>query len=783
MGELPRSDAVRRAGVAVGLVCALAACEHAQPFGAPPAEPNVPFGTAFPRQLTFSTGANRSPAWLPDGQGIIYSYQLPQPDGDQCLGILPAEGGHLLRSICHVPPALDADSTNILTAPALGPDSALAYLRTSQALGARAPNSTELVIATLGDPQPGRVALRVPYTGPDSLLDVDVSQLRWVDAHTLVYVVVAAIYADTSAVPVELSTIDVSTTPATITVLPGTAGASSVAVDSGGAIYYTLGGDSRVYRYRAGGAPDTLYDFGDVRRREPGAGARSGARGVRGRLAPQGGPRHRRRRRRVRSQLDGRGAGALALGHAGGGGGVHRRLLARPLAAGGAVTRRRLRSAALLPAAGLALAVAGAAPLAAQTTGSIEGLVRDQASQAPLHATQLLLDGRLAALADSSGAYEVRGVHSGWHRVTARLIGYATVTRDSVLVRSGETTKLDFALQSEAVQLGALTVQTTPDAVLDPLATATVQHISSDDLRHLPVSTLEEAVALSAGAVGESYRGGRVGEQSFIIDGLGLKNQLDASTGTLGVNVPPDILTEASLVTNGFSARYGQALSGLINVVTKDGGERWQGRAAYETDRGLGQALDHGLDRAVFEADGPLPLGIGLVGVVDATGRLDADPVERARAHRPARPAHGPAEHAAAQRRAGNRRRGQAHRAVRVAADAAPVRAALRRPAAAVRPGVQVRPVVRAGAAAHREPAERASAAGVAAHLGHVHPGRSQGRVLLARIRARNAWTLPSPTGSAPSPTGPSTSWARTSPMRATPSPPAPRCPASRHRA
>lgn len=270
--------------------------------------------------------------------------------------------------------------------------------------------------------------------------------------------------------------------------------------------------------------------------------------------------------------------------------------------------------------AALAFACLGAAPLRAQSTGSIAGRIRDQASQAPLHSVQVLVDGRLATLTDSSGGYQVRGVHSGAHRITARIIGYATASRDSVPVRSGETTRLDFALQSQAVQLGALTVETAPDAVLDPLATATVQHISADDLRHLPVSTLEEAVALSAGAVGESYRGGQLGEQSFIIDGLGLKNQLDASTGSLGLNIPPDILTEASLITNGFSARYGQALSGMINVVTKDGGDQWQGRAAYETDRGLGAALDHGLDRFVVEADGPLPAGIRLMGVVDATG-------------------------------------------------------------------------------------------------------------------------------------------------------------------
>src|SRR2546422_872398 len=91
--------------------------------------------------------------------------------------------------------------------------------------------------------------------------------------------------------------------------------------------------------------------------------------------------------------------------------------------------------------------------------------------------------------------------------------------------------------------------------------------------------------------------------------------------------LPPDILEEATLVTNGFSARYGQALSGLINVVTKDGGDRWRGRAAYETDRPAPDGWDYGLDRAVAEADGPLGRGIRLLAVLDATGRLDADPV------------------------------------------------------------------------------------------------------------------------------------------------------------
>jgi len=195
-----------------------------------------------------------------------------------------------------------------------------------------------------------------------------------------------------------------------------------------------------------------------------------------------------------------------------------------------------------------------------------------------------------------------------------------------MLVRAGQVTVVNFVVDVYTIER-PIVVEAYADSILDPTLVASVQRIGGDELRRFPVTTLEEAVSLSAGAVGESYRGGRLGQQAFVLDGLGVKNQLDASTGPLGVRIPPDMLTEASLATNGFSARYGQAVSGLINVVTKDGGDHWTGRAAYETDRLLTGGADLGQDRAVVSVDGPLGGGAGLVAVIDADGRLDADPV------------------------------------------------------------------------------------------------------------------------------------------------------------
>ena len=263
----------------------------------------------------------------------------------------------------------------------------------------------------------------------------------------------------------------------------------------------------------------------------------------------------------------------------------------------------------------------------AQAEGAIAGRVLDARTGDGLPGAQVLVDNRLRAVADTAGVYRGRGIRSGWHRVSARLIGYRSVVQDSVFVRGGATVTLDFSLETNPLQLAPLVVSAPVDPVLDPLATGTQQKITAEDLRELPVSSLEEALALSAGSVGQSYRGGRLGEESFILDGFGMKNQLDAANGGLGVRIPPDVLSEASLITNGFSARYGQALSGMVNAVTKEPGEGWEGRLGYETDRPFGGGWDLGLDRFVAQADGPLIGPIGVVAAIDVAGRIDADPV------------------------------------------------------------------------------------------------------------------------------------------------------------
>ena len=248
---------------------ALAACEHARPFTAGSGEPDVPFDSTLPRRLTFNTAGDVEPAWLADGSGIVYAFSSGLPNGDQCLGVLPPGGGHIGQTVC--PDLTDADSTVLLREPAAGRGGRLAYLRESSRTGGAAASAAELVVATLAAPAPGRVVRRFPFTDAAGVLQGSPSQVRWLPDGELVYIAEQVTYTfpplpiDTLYTPLGIERMDISGDSAVVTAVPGTANATSVATDSAGAVYYTLQGDSVVYRIAPGAQAGTSwYDFGSA---------------------------------------------------------------------------------------------------------------------------------------------------------------------------------------------------------------------------------------------------------------------------------------------------------------------------------------------------------------------------------------------------------------------------------------------------------------------------------------------------------------------------------------
>jgi hypothetical protein len=259
--------------VRAAVLLLLAACAHDAPFQPQRYTPDATPFTGSAR-VTFNPGVDWMPVWLPDGSAIVYSAQrLDRDDYDRCLSLLPADGGTVLRMMCHrVPPA--DDSTDVLEAAAPVSDGRLAYVRASSPAFLRplSPLFQALVLASLDDPTDIRVLRTIPYTAPSGQQHQGISQVTWLGDSTLVYLAEAVAYRspcggcppDTLRWGRDIATLSWAGTAITVQVVPATTHASSVGLAaSSDTIYFTLNGDSRVYRQAlAGGEREVLHDFG-----------------------------------------------------------------------------------------------------------------------------------------------------------------------------------------------------------------------------------------------------------------------------------------------------------------------------------------------------------------------------------------------------------------------------------------------------------------------------------------------------------------------------------------
>jgi len=202
-----------------------------------------------------------------------------------------------------------------------------------------------------------------------------------------------------------------------------------------------------------------------------------------------------------------------------------------------------------------------------------------------------------------------------------------------VLVSTGRSTQLDVGLTSAPIALPGVVVEAERVQLVDATISTTRDVVVARELKELPIDRIAQAVELTAGVSNGHFRGGRIGQETQVVDGMELKNQFESSTQGVGLELAPSSLQEIEVVTGGFGAQYGSALSGVVSYVTRRGDrERWNGRAAVSTDQWAPAAMFFGFTSLSLSAGGPLPfLGTGATLFADvlAQGMLDADPRAR----------------------------------------------------------------------------------------------------------------------------------------------------------
>ncbi len=209
-----------------------------------------------------------------------------------------------------------------------------------------------------------------------------------------------------------------------------------------------------------------------------------------------------------------------------------------------------------------------AAPLLAhaQGTGKVAGVVTDASTGESLPGAQILLVGTtLGAQSNIDGNYFIIGVPVGTYDVQASFVGYQSETIVGAEVNGGYTRELNFTLQPGLELEDVLVQYERPLIQKDAIGVPKVK--VAEEIVDLPVRGSAAITKTQAGVVSKegsgslNIRGGRGREARYYVDGV-----KSASTG-----VPQAAVQEQEMQIGSISARYGDAMSGVISITTKSG--------------------------------------------------------------------------------------------------------------------------------------------------------------------------------------------------------------------
>ena len=244
------------------------------------------------------------------------------------------------------------------------------------------------------------------------------------------------------------------------------------------------------------------------------------------------------------------------------------------------------RLSAWLGAMALAILVPTAA-VAQTESGKVVGVVTDQ-SGAVLPGVSIVLKsvGRAstrASVTDSKGMYVFAGIVPGPYEVTAELSGFST-KQIKTNVTVGSTVAVDVQMAVGA-QTEVVTVLGESAAAINTTTQDISTTVNETQIRELPSITRNpyDFVQLSGQAVGDpqsmrgagfSINGARSASTNVLMDGVANN---DDFTATVGQAVPLDAVQEFSVITSNFSAQYGRASGGIVNVAIKSGTNAFRG--------------------------------------------------------------------------------------------------------------------------------------------------------------------------------------------------------------
>lgn len=225
------------------------------------------------------------------------------------------------------------------------------------------------------------------------------------------------------------------------------------------------------------------------------------------------------------------------------------------------------------------------------TTGSIQGTVSDQAGAVIAGATVEVkyLDTNTTKnlSTDAGGRFVFLQLQPGGYTLTASKQGYSTLEQQNIALTVGQTINLNLSLKVSAVQ-DRVTITASP--TIDTVKTESSSTLNEKAIGRTPVLgrkfedllTLTPGVSITQGPDGDeiNFNGQRGIFNNISLDGGDYNNGFFAEQAggqRAAIDIPIGAIKEFQVVATGASAEFGRSAGGIINAVTKSGGNQLRG--------------------------------------------------------------------------------------------------------------------------------------------------------------------------------------------------------------
>ena len=226
------------------------------------------------------------------------------------------------------------------------------------------------------------------------------------------------------------------------------------------------------------------------------------------------------------------------------------------------------------------------------TAADLQGTVHDQTGAVlpgvTITATNNATNQSRTAVTDKDGRYYIGALQPGVYTISAELSGFAPQRRNGLRLQLGQLAELQFNMRAGAAE--AITVSATAP-VVDVTQTSVATVVGQEQIDSLPTNgrnflsfsvitpgvTTDRTPQQGASATsGLSFGGQRARSNNIMVDGV---DNNDPIVGAVRATFSQEAIQEFQVLTNSYSAEFGKASGGVVNIITRSGGNEPMGNA------------------------------------------------------------------------------------------------------------------------------------------------------------------------------------------------------------